>query len=344
MADVNRRIVLASRPEAQVGLEHFRLETAPLPEPGPGQALLRTLYLSLDPYMRGRMSAAGSYARPVEVGETMVGQTVSEVVRSNDPALRPGDALLAWSGWQAYAVADTAGLRRLDPAEAPLSTALGVLGMPGFTAYAGLREIGRPKPGETLAVAAATGAVGSVVGQLAKRAGCRTVGIAGGPEKCRALTELYGFDAAADHRAPDLPERLREACPEGIDVYFENVGGPVWDAVVPLLNPFARVPVCGTIANYDLAGPPPGPDRTPALIRAVLTRRLTLRGFIVWDFAELEDEFRREIAPLVREGRLAYREDVVEGLEQAPEAFLGLLKGRNFGKLIVKVSEPGGAP
>ena len=338
MAEENRRIVLASRPEGEPRPEHFRLERGAVPEPGPGEALLRTLYLSLDPYMRGRMSAAKSYARSVEPGETLVGGTVSEVVRSNDPALEPGTVVLSYAGWQDYAVAETTTLRRLDPAAAPVTTALGVLGMPGMTAYAGLRTIGKPKAGETVVVAAASGPVGSLVGQIARIQGARAVGIAGGPDKCRYLTEELGFDAAVDHRGPDLASNLAAACPDGIDVYFENVGGAVFDAVLPLLNDFARVPVCGLVANYNATELPPGPDRTALVMRNVLTKRLTIRGFIVWDFADQEADFLREVGGWLAAGRIRHREDVVEGLERAPEAFIGLLKGRNFGKLLVKVA------
>ncbi|MFL5146542.1 MAG: NADP-dependent oxidoreductase, partial [Microvirga sp.] len=252
MNQQNRRIVLASRPVGEPKPTDFRLESAPVPEPGPGQVLLRTLWLSLDPYMRGRMSDAKSYAKPVGIGEVMTGGIVGEVVRSNDPKFAPGDLALGMGGWQEYAVLAGKELRKVDPAATPPSTALGVLGMPGMTAYTGLLNIGQPKPGETVVVAAATGPVGSLVGQIAKLKGCRAVGIAGGADKCRALIEEFGFDAAVDHRAPDFPEKLKAACPKGIDVYFENVGGAVWDAVFPLLNDFARIPVCGLIANYNM--------------------------------------------------------------------------------------------
>lgn len=332
----NRRIVLASRPEGEPTLENFRLEMAQLPEPGPGEVLLRTRWLSLDPYMRGRMSPAKSYAKPVEIGDVMEGGTVAEVVASRNDAFREGDLVLGRSGWQEWAVSDGVGLRKLDPNAAPVQTALGILGMPGMTAYVGLLNIGQPKQGETLAVAAATGPVGATVGQIAKLKGCRTVGIAGGPDKCRALLEEFGFDAAVDHRAPDFPDRLEEACPAGIDVYFENVGGKVWNGVFPLLNDFARVPVCGRIANYSDTKLPEGPDRTPQLMGAVLTKRLRIQGFIVWDFASQTKDFLREMSVWVRDGRIKYREDVVDGLDKAPEAFLGLLKGRNFGKLLVR--------
>ncbi len=334
----NRRVILASRPEGEPKPENFRIETGPVSQPAEGEVLIRTKWLSLDPYMRGRMSAAKSYAKPVEVGAVMEGGTVGEIVASRNNAFREGDIVLSHSGWQDYALSNGKGLRRLDPAKAPVQTALGVLGMPGMTAYTGLRNIGRPKAGETLVVAAATGPVGSAVGQIAKIHDARAVGIAGGPEKCRLLTEKFGFDAAIDHRAPDMAEQLAKACPNGIDVYFENVGGKVWDAVFPLLNDFARVPVCGIVSHYNDTELPPGPDRTPQLMGAVLRKRLTLRGFIVWDFAADEADFARDMSAWVKEGRVHYLEDVVEGLENAPEAFMGLLKGRNIGKLLVKVS------
>lgn len=334
----NRRIVLASRPDGEPRPENFRAIEEGAPAPGDGQLLLRTIWLSLDPYMRGRISAAKSYARSVEIGEVMVGGTVSEVVESRSAAFKPGEFVVGYTGWQEYALSNGKGLRKLDPNAAPLSTALGVLGMPGQTAYCGLLEIGNPKAGETVVVAAAAGAVGSVVGQLAKLRGCRAVGVAGGPEKCRYLLDELGFDAAVDHRAPDLKEKLVAACPNGIDVYFENVGGAVWDAVFPLLNTFARVPVCGTIAHYNDTELPPGPDRTPRLMRTILTKRMTVRGFLVSDFEDRTDAFLRDMGQWVREGKIKYREDVVEGLEAAPQAFIGLLKGKNFGKLLVRVA------
>jgi NADPH-dependent curcumin reductase len=338
MTQQNRRIVLASRPEGEPVPENFRLDTAAVPQPGPDEVLLKTRYLSLDPYMRGRMSAARSYAKPVEPGDVMVGGTVSEVVASNVEGLAPGDVVLGQMGWQEYAVSKRQGLRKLDPAAAPIQTALGVLGMPGMTAYTGLLNIGQPKEGETVVVAAATGPVGSLVGQIAKLKGCRAVGIAGGADKCRALIDEFGFDAAIDHRSPEMAARLKEACPKGIDVYFENVGGAVWDAVFPLLNDFSRIPVCGLVAQYNMTELPPGPDRTPVLMRAILSKRLLLRGFIVSDFASQHGEFQREVGAWLRDGKIKYREDVVEGLENAPQAFIGLLQGKNFGKLLIKVS------
>ncbi len=338
-ATTYRQIVLAARPTGEPTSANFELRQVPLPEPGEGQLLLRTIWLSLDPYMRGRMNAAKSYAPPVEVGAVMAGGTITEVMKSNNPKFKPGDILAGWIGWQEYAIADGRGMRKVDPAVAPISTGVGVLGMPGMTAYVGMRNIGKPKAGETVVVAAASGAVGSLVGQIAKIEGCRAVGIAGGPEKCRHVVEDLGFDACVDHRSPTFAADLQAACPQGIDVYFENVGGAVWAAVLPLLNPFARVPVCGLIANYNDAAPPAGPDMSAVMMRAILTNRLTLRGFIVSDFQDQQKEFLEMVGGWLREGRVKYREDVVEGLEKAPEALIGLLKGRNFGKLLVRVGQ-----
>jgi NADPH-dependent curcumin reductase CurA len=332
--NVNRQIQLKSRPEGAPGLDNFELVERPVPEPGEGEVLMRTLYLSLDPYMRGRMSAAKSYAKPAAVGEPMVGGTVGEIVASRNPKFSVGDIVLGYGGWQEYALSSGTALRKLDPAAAPVSTALGVLGMPGMTAYVGLLEIGQPKPGETVVVAAASGAVGSVVGQIAKIKGCRAVGIAGGADKCRFVTGELGSDACVDHRAPDFARALEAACPKGIDVYFENVGGAVQQTVWPMLNDFARIPVCGLIAQYNSPTPMPGPD-----MFSVLRKRLMLRGFIVSDFAAKQGDFLREAGEWVRTGRLKYREDVADGLEQAPAAFLGLLQGKNFGKMLVRVAK-----
>jgi NADPH-dependent curcumin reductase CurA len=330
---INRRILLKNRPAGLPSRADFELVEAPLPEPRDGEVLVRTRFLSLDPYMRGRMSAARSYAKPVELGEVMTGGTVGEVVTSHHAGLAPGDIVLGHGGWQDYAALPGALLRKLDPGLAPISTALGVLGMPGMTAYVGLLDIGRPKAGETVVVSAASGAVGSVVGQIAKIHGARVVGVAGGPEKCRFVTEELGFAACLDHRAPDLPSALAAACPEGVDVYFENVGGATQKAVWPLLRDFARVPVCGLIAHYNDPAPAPGPPMVD-----VLRKRLTVQGFIVSDHARRQPDFLRDVGLWVREGRIKYREDVVAGLENAPEAFIGLLQGRNFGKLVVKVA------
>ncbi len=338
MPEDNLRIVLASRPDGRPKPENFRLEHVAVPAPSEGEVLLAIRYLSLDPYMRGRISAAKSYAASTEIGEVMTGGTVGEVVESRHPDFKPGDFALSHSGWQSHAVAAGSALRKLDPKAAPLTTALGVLGMPGFTAYAGLLTIGQPKPGETVVVAAASGPVGSAVGQIARIKGARAVGIAGGPEKCAYVRENFGFDAVIDHRDPDLAAKLAAACPNGIDVYFENVGGHVWDAVFPLFNMFARIPVCGLVAQYNASGDFPGPDRLPVLMRQVLSKSLMIRGFIQREFAEAQaPTFRREMAGWIAEGSVKYKEDIVEGLPNAPEAFIGLLEGRNFGKLVVKL-------
>jgi len=337
----NRRIVLAARPAGEPADTDFRLEETDIPSPGDGQVLLRTLYLSLDPYMRGRMNAGPSYAPPVQIGEVMEGATVSEVAESKSTQWRPGDVVRSYTGWQAHALAEGSGLERIDPNIAPVSTALGVLGMPGLTAYTGLLNIGQPKAGETVVVAAASGAVGSVVGQIAKIKGCRAVGVAGSQQKCDFVRNSLGFDDCVNHRSEKFAEELRLACPKGIDVYFENVGGHVLEAVLPLLNLFGRVPVCGLIAHYNAVTLPPGPDHTPLLMSAILTKRLTFRGFIVTDFASQKAEFERDMAAWLRERKVKYREDIVDGLENAVGAFRGLLLGRNFGKLLVRVARQG---
>ena len=334
------QIRLAARPVGEPDESTFETTTVDLPGLEDGQVLLRTIYLSLDPYMRGRMSAAKSYAAPMEVGDVMVGGTVCEVVESRAAEVPEGSVVLAYTGWQTHAVVDGRAVRKLDTSAAPVSTALGVLGMPGFTAYAGLLEIGRPQPGETVVVAAATGPVGSAVGQIAKVKGARAVGIAGGPDKCRALLEEFGFDAAVDHRSPTFAEDLKAAVPDGIDVYFENVGGAVLEAVVPLLNKYARVPVCGLVANYNATSLPEGPDRWPWFMGQILTRSLTVRGFIQDEFTRSHGkDFLRDMAGWVRDGSVRYREDVASGLEAAPAAFVGMLRGRNFGKQLVQVGD-----
>jgi NADPH-dependent curcumin reductase len=340
---VARQIVLAARPHGKPKLTDFRLEETEIPTPGPGQLLLEVQYLSLDPYMRGRMDDRKSYATPLRLGDVMTGEAVARVLGSKHPGYAEGDIVVAVTGWRTHALSDGIGLygtalRKLDPAVAPVTTGLGVLGMPGFTAYAGSRAIGKPQPGETVVVAAASGPVGSLVGQLAKLAGARAVGIAGGPEKCDFVKDVLRFDAAVDHRAADFPARLAAACPAGIDVYFENVGGAVWQAVLPLLNKYARIPVSGLIAQYNGTGPGDGSDRLPATMREILSNSLTLRGFINSEFAgQYYDEFLREVGAGIADGRIRYREDIVDGLDKAPEAFIGMLDGRNFGKLIVRV-------
>lgn len=334
----NRQIVLQHRPQGEPSASDFRLKHVAIPALPEGHVLSRTQLLSLDPYMRWRMNAGASYAKPVEIGDPMVGATVAEVVESKHNKFGVGDVVLGRNGWQDYAVSDGSDLRKLDPKIAPVSTALGVLGSPGLTAYAGLLNIGQPKAGETVVVAAATGPVGSLVGQFGKVKGCRVVGIAGGANKCRYATEELRFDAALDHYEGDLAGRLRQACPNGVDVYFENVGGKVWDAVFPLLNDFARIPVCGLISQYNIGTGRPSQPGIDAFMRAVLVKRLTMRGFIVTDFVAQYDDFLREVGGLLKAGRITHREQIVEGLESAPEAFIGMLKGRNFGKLIVRVN------
>ncbi len=334
----NRRIVMASRPDGMPGLEHFRLETAAPPQPGAGEIQCRTLYLSLDPYMRVRMRDEPGYAAATEIGGVMEGGTVGQVLESNFPGISVGDFVEGRGGWQEYWTLPGDRVRKIDPDAAPLSTALGILGMPGMTAYVGLLEIGRPKEGDTLVVAAASGAVGSAVGQIAKIKGCRVVGIARGSEKCAYVKNDLGFDDCLDHRLPGLADRLRDACPEGIDIYFENVGHPVFEAVLGLLNPFARIPICGAIAHYNAAESELGPDVVPQLLRDAVFKRLTLTGFLVRDFAHKEVDFLCDVAAWLASGRLKYREDFIDGLENAPAGLIGLLQGLNFGKVIVRVA------
>jgi len=332
VAMTNRQVLLRNRPIGAPTVGDFEVVAAPLPAPGEGEILCRTIYLSLDPYMRGRMNEGRSYATPAQVGKPMVGGTVSEVVESGHPGFARGDFVLGYDGWQAYAASRGVGARKLDPRQAPISTALGVLGMPGMTAYVGLLDIGKPKEGETVVVSAAAGAVGSAVGQIAKIKGCRVVGVAGSREKCEHVVKELGFDACVNHKAEDLVQALEKACPRGIDIYFENVGGGVLAAVLRLINPNARIPLCGLISEYNATTPPPGPN-----LRPLLVNRALIKGFIVSDHADRLGDFLRDCTGWVREGRLKYREDVVESLENAPSAFLGLFQGRNFGKLLVRV-------
>ena len=333
MAKVNRQIRLAARPVGFPTESDFQMVEVPVPDPIEGEVLTRTLYLSLDPYMRGRMNETKSYAAPVPIGGVMVGRAVGEVVASRDSGFAAGDIVVGFGNWQEYALVRGNTLRKLDPALAPITTALGVLGMPGHSAYVGLLDIGRPQSGETVVVSAASGAVGSLVGQIAKIKGCRVVGIAGGDAKCRYAVDELGFDACIDHRAADFDAALARACPKGVDVNFENVGGAVLHAIWPLLNDFARVVVCGLIAHYNDNIPTLSPD-----LRAVLIKRLTVRGFIITDHSARSGDFLRDVSAWLREGRIKYREDIVDGLEHAAEAFIGLLHGRNFGKLIVRVA------
>lgn len=334
----NRRVVLASRPHGAPTPANFRLEEQAIPTPADGQVLLRTVYLSLDPYMRGRMSDGPSYAEPVAVDDVMVGAVVSRVVESKHAKFAKGDWVLANAGWQDYAVSDGTDLMPLGNAAKNPSYTLGILGMPGFTAYMGLLDIGKPKEGETLVVAAATGPVGATVGQIGKIKGCRVVGVAGGVEKCRYAVEVQGFDACIDHHTEDFSEQLAQACPQGIDVYYENVGGKVFDAVLPLLNTKARIPVCGVIANYNATALPSGPDRLGLLMSTILIKRLTVQGFIIFDdYASRYPEFSADMQKWLANQQMNYREDRVQGLANAPEAFIGLLQGSNFGKLVIQV-------
>jgi NADPH-dependent curcumin reductase len=338
MMSAYRRIVLASRPAGAPTLDNFRVETAPMPMPARGQLLVRTRYLSLDPYMRGRMSVSPSYAQPVAIGETMEGEVVAEVVQSHAADYQQGDLVRSMVGWRTHAAIDPEDARRVQAGPVPITAYLGVLGMPGFTAYVGMKVIGQPRHGETLVVSAATGPVGSLVGQLGRLAGARAIGIAGGAAKCHYLVTTLGFDGAVDRHAEDFARALQDRCPEGIDIYFENAGGAVWPAVLPLLNRYARVPVCGLVALYN-GVQRNGRDWWPDTALAILRRSLLIRGFINSEFvSEHYGEFLQEIGPLVATGRIRYREHIVEGLEAAPSAFIGMLEGRNFGKLIVKLA------
>lgn len=335
----NRRITLAAHPKGLPTARDFHFDTQPAPRPADGQVLLQTRFLSIDPYMRNLMDEVGpGYAPPVGLGQTMVGATVSREVLSRNPRFRTGQTVLANAGWQEYALSDGSDLTPLGDLPRP-SLALGGLGMPGFTAYVGLLDIGQPQPGETVVVAAATGAVGSVVGQLARLRGARVVGIAGGAGKCRHAVEALGFDACLDRHAADLASRLAAACPDGIDVYFENVGGEVLDAVLPLLNLHARIPLCGFIAHYNQAGVEPATDRRPQLLATVLQKRVRMQGFIILDhYADRFAAFQRDMSRWVEDGSIVLREDVVDGLEAAPAALIGLLQGGNLGKAVVRVA------
>jgi NADPH:quinone reductase len=332
----NRQILLAAHPAGPPRESDFRMVESPVPQPGDGEVLVRSLYLSVDPYMRGRMSGITTYAAGLQIGELMLGGAVGRVMESRDPRYRAGDVVEGMLGWQDYAVLPAQGLRRIDASAAPISTALYVLGMPGLTAYFGLLEIGRPRAGETVVVSGAGGAVGSLVGQIARIQGCRVVGIAGSDEKVRYVTEDLGFDAAFNYRTtPDYEARLKELCPAGIDVYFDNVGGPVTDAVMGLINPRARVAVCGQISQYNLEQPEPG----PRWFGQVLVKQAKVEGFLVFQFADRYREGLVQMAAWLREGRIRYREQVAEGLENAPKAFIGMLRGENIGKQLVKIAD-----
>ncbi len=336
----NRCIVLNQRPNGLPDQNTLKLQESEVPVPGKGEMLLRTEYLSLDPYMRGRMNDAKSYAEPVKIGEVMTGQVVAEVMSSDVSGFEAGDYVLCGNGWQDYAVSDGTEVMNLGKAPEKPSWALGILGMPGYTAYAGLLELGEPKAGETVVVAAASGPVGATVGQIAKIVGCNVVGIAGGAEKCSHVVSNLGFDQCIDHKADDFAEQLKAACPNGIDVYYENVGGKVLYAVLPLLNAFARMPVCGVVSWYNLTGLPEGPDFGPAIMGTILRMKVKVQGFIIYDSfpKELYQEFVKDMSAWLADGKVQFKEQVVEGLENAPSALNDVLTGKSFGKVVVKVA------
>jgi NADPH-dependent curcumin reductase CurA len=329
----NKRIVMASRPSGWVNEGNFRVESAPVPKPKDGEVLVKNLWLSLDPYMRGRMNDTKSYAAKQEIGEVMIGGTVGEVIESKNPKFAVGDKVVGMLGWQQYAVSNGTGLNKIDASRVPMSAFLGVLGMPGVTAWIGLLDICQPKSGETVVVSAASGAVGSVVGQIAKIKGCRAVGIAGGQAKCDYVVKELGFDACVDYKAGKLDDDLKAAVPSGVDCYFENVGGEILDAVLRRMNAFSRIAVCGLISQYNVTQPYGVKN-----FASILTNRIKVQGFIVSDRMELWAKALPELIGWVASGKIKYRETVAQGLESAPKAFIGLLKGENFGKQLVKIS------
>ncbi len=341
MSTTSRQFTLASRPHGAPTNENFELKNVELPSLKDGEVLLRTIYLSLDPYMRGRMSDAKSYADPVEIGDVMVGATVCQVESSKNDKFSEGEWVLAYTGWQTYAISNGEGLMSLGKEPTNPSYALGIMGMPGFTAYMGLLDIGAPKAGETVVVAAATGPVGATVGQIAKIKGCKVVGVAGGSEKCAHAVENLGFDACIDHKADDFAEQLEKACEQGIDVYYENVGGKVFDAVLPLLNTSARVPICGLVSQYNATSLPEGPDRLGMLMGQLLTKRIKMQGFIIFDdYGDRYDEFAQDMQKWLQDGEIQYREHLVDGFEKTISAFNDMISGKNFGKTVVKINSP----
>jgi NADPH-dependent curcumin reductase CurA len=336
----NRQLVLAQRPKGEPTKATLDLVVSKIPVAGENQMLLRTEFLSLDPYMRGRMSDAPSYTDQVDIGGVMIGGTVAQVVTSNIAGFQHGDWVLSFNGWQDFALSDGVGVTKLDQSSDQLSWALGVLGMPGFTAWAGLTQIGAPNPGETIVVAAATGPVGATVGQIGKLLGCRVVGIAGGYDKSAYGVDELGFNACINHKAPDFKEQLAQVSPNGIDVYFENVGGEVLDTVIPLLNPKARVQVCGLVSQYNVTKLPDGPDRINWLMGQILRKKIKVQGFIVFeDFSHLYPDFLMEMGGWISSGKIKYREEIIDGLENASIAFTSLLKGENFGKCVIRVGQ-----
>ena len=329
----NTQVLLASRPTGAVQESNFNIVQTDVPKPAPGEVLVKNLWLSLDPYMRGRMNAVKSYSKYVEIGEVMVGGTVGEVVESHNSKFKVGDHVVGSLGWQTYAVSNGEGLNVVDPKLVPLSAYLGVCGMPGATAWIGLLEYCAPKAGETVLVSAASGAVGGVVGQIAKLQGCRAVGIAGGPKKCEFAVKQLGFDACVDYKAGKLIDDLKAACPNGVDNYFENVGGEVMDAAFRVLNPFSRVALCGMISDYNATE-----AYGTKMMRSLLVNRVKLQGFIVFDRQDLYVRAVSQLAKWVSQGKIKYNETIAEGLESAPKAFIGLLKGQNLGKQLVKLA------
>lgn len=342
MSLANKQILLNTRPVGLPKSTNFSFVQTDAPKAGKGELLLKTIYLSLDPYMRGRMNEGKSYTPPMSIGEVLVGATVSQVIESDHPDYAVDDLVLSNNGWQEYAVSDGDGIRKLEAGQNSLSYALGVTGMPGLTAYVGLLDIAKPKAGETVVVSAAAGAVGSIVGQIAKIQGCRVVGVAGSPTKCEYVVKELGFDDCINYKSDGFAAQLANACPDGIDIYFESVGGRVLEAVCGLLNTAARIPLCGCISYYNLTELPPGPDKIPLLMRSLLINRVNLQGFIIFDHYDREEQFLKDMNGWLKNGDVVYREDIVDGLENAPEAFKGMLMGQNFGKQIIRVAdEPG---
>ncbi|MEA5597009.1 NADP-dependent oxidoreductase [Rivularia sp. UHCC 0363] len=329
----NLQVLLKNRPQGEPKVSDFAKVENSIPEPADGELLSRTIYLSLDPYMRGRISAKESYADPVELDSVMVGATVSQVVQSNLPQFSEGDFIVDYNGWQTYGVSNGKGIRKLDPEQAPLSYALGVMGMPGLTAYCALLDIGQPQAGETVVVSAASGAVGSVVGQIAKIKGCRAVGVVGSDEKCNYIVNELGFDSCINRKTQELYPALKEACPDGIDVYFDNTAGAILEAVMQQINLGARIPLVGLISQYNATNLPPGPNLMPLLVKRAL-----IKGFLVADYQDRLKAFLSDVSGWIRDGQIKYKEDVVEGLDKAARVFIGQLQGENFGKLIVRVS------
>ena len=336
MSETNRQITLASRPKGFPTQNDFKIVETPIPEPGEGQVVSRTLFMSVDPYMRGRMNDSASYAANVQIGDVMIGGNVGEVIASNDPDISVGDIVNTQTGWQSYGVSKGTAVRKIDPDLAPISTALGVLGMPGLTAYFGLLEVGQPQEGETIVVSGAAGAVGSLVGQIAKIKGCRAVGVAGSSQKVAHIVDDLGFDAAFNYKTvDDYSGEFKRQCPDGIDVYFDNVGGPISDSIFPIMNVHGRISVCGQISQYNLTRP----EQSPRFVWHFIAQRLTMRGFLVFDFEEQYTKALKQMAMWVNEGRITYREDIWEGLENAPDAFIDMMQGGNTGKRVVKVAD-----